>query len=141
MGQSFTIGRIAKLAGASIQTIRYYERCRLLLPNGRTESGYRLYTEEAVQKLRFIKNAQGLGFSLAEIARLLRLRVSSPAQCGKTMARVKARLEVVQGKISGLRAIEKTLRLLIRTCAARGTSSSCPILKSLEIKTGGNNGR
>jgi len=137
MDKKLTIGRIAISAGVNIQTIRYYERRGLLPASGRTESGYRLYVPEAVQKLRFIKNAQSLGFSLSEIARLLRLRVGRTAQCGKVRARVMARLEVVRRKISGLRAIERTLRLLERDCATRKTSSSCPILQSLELQRGG----
>lgn len=132
MDIELTIGKVAQRAGVNIQTVRYYERRGLLAPNGYRESGYRLYTEEAVRKLRFIKNAQGLGFSLDEIARLLRLRVGRKLQCGKVKKQAQERLRIVQDKLSGLRAMEKVLNRLIRTCGTRGTTDHCPILESLE---------
>ena len=132
MNTKLTIGRVAKQAGVNIQTVRYYERRGLLPPDGRRESGYRLYTKEAVKKLRFIRNAQSLGFSLDEIARLLRLRVGRKIQCGKVKRQAQARLEIVQGKIAGLRAMERVLHRLIRTCSAQATTNRCPILESLE---------
>lgn len=132
MGADLTIGTVAKRAGVNVQTVRYYERRGFLFPDGRRESGYRLYTHEAVKKLRFIKNAQGLGFSLDETARLLGLRVGHKVQCGKVKKQAQARLAIVQDKIAGLKAMEKVLQRLIRTCSARGTTASCPILESLE---------
>lgn len=132
MDEELTIGRVAKWAGVNVQTVRYYERRGLLLPDGRRDSGYRLYGEEAVRKLLFIRNAQGLGFSLDEIARLLRLRVGRTVRCGKVKRRAQARLKTVQGKIAGLRAMERVLQRLIRTCSVRGTTDRCPILESLE---------
>lgn len=132
MDKKLTIGRVAKQAGVNIQTVRYYERRGLLPPDGRRESGYRLYTKEAVKKLRFIRNAQSLGFSLDEIARLLHLRVGRMVQCGKIKKQAQERLRIVQDKLAGLRAMEKVLNRLIRTCAARGTTDHCPILESLE---------
>jgi len=132
MADYLTAGKVAGRAGVNIQTVRYYERRGLLVPDGRKDSGYRLYAEEAVKKLLFIKNAQGLGFSLDEIARLLRLRVGHKVQCGKVKKRAQARLGVVQEKIAGLRAMEKVLKRLIRTCSAEATTDRCPILESLE---------
>ncbi len=131
MRSGLTIGQAAKRAGASIQSLRYYERRGLLKPDDRLESGYRLYGEEAVRRLQFIKNAQGLGFSLAEIARLLRLRVGRKAQCAQVRRQAQARLDHVREKIAGLRAIETILQRLIRTCAAEGTTDSCPILETV----------
>ena len=127
-----TIGKVARQAGVNIQTVRYYERRGLLLPNGRRDSGYRLYGDDAVKKIRFIKNAQALGFSLDEIARLLSLRVGRKVQCGKVKKQAEARLRVVREKIAGLRAMEQVLNRLVRTCEARVTTGQCPILESLE---------
>lgn len=132
MTDYLTVGKVAKRAGVNLQTVLYYERRRLLIPARRTDSGYRLYGPEAVRVIRFIKNAQDLGFSLAEIARLLRLRVGHRVQCRKVKTQAQARLEIVQEKIGGLRAMERVLKRLIRTCAAKGTTESCPILESLE---------
>lgn len=127
-----TVGKIARQAGVNLQTVLYYERRRLLSPARRSDSGYRLYAPETVRVIRFIKNAQALGFTLDEIARLLRLRVSSRSRCEPVKRQAQSRLELVQGKITGLRAMERTLLRLLKTCAARGTTDSCPILESLE---------
>lgn len=131
MNTELTIGKIAGQAGVNIQTVRYYERRGILAPDGRRASGYRLYTQEAVRVLRFIRNAQTLGFSLDEIAGLLRLRVGRGTQCGPVKRRAEARLRSVREKIAGLRAIERTLQKLLKTCASRGTTDFCPILESL----------
>ena len=129
-----TVGKVAHQSGVNLQTVLYYERRRLLSPARRSDSGYRLYAPETVRVIRFIKNAQALGFTLDEIAKLLRLRVSSRSQCEPVKRQAQARLELVQGKITGLRAMERILRRLLKTCAARGTTDSCPILDSLESR-------
>lgn len=82
--------------------------------------------------IRFIKNAQALGFTLDEAAKLLRLRVNHRSQCESVKRQASARLELVREKIAGLRGMERALRRLLKTCAARGTTDSCPILESLE---------
>ncbi len=132
MSTVYTIGEVARAVGVNIQTIRYYERRRLLAPKTRKVSGYRLYDEESCKRLRFIKNAQELGFSLKEIAELLNLRVSSKARCGDIQNRAQKKLSDVQMKIDRLAAIENVLKSLIRTCHREKTTDHCPILKSLE---------
>ncbi|MBI4350693.1 MAG: MerR family transcriptional regulator [Elusimicrobia bacterium] len=132
MNAELTIGIIAKRAAVNVQTVRYYERRGLLAPGGRRRSGYRLYTPETVLVIRFIKNAQRLGFSLEEISRLLRLRVGRGAQCGPAKRQAEARLGLVREKIADLRAMEKALLRLLKTCARRGTTDHCPILESLK---------
>src|SRR5713101_4209048 len=77
MASGMTIGQLAKEGGVNIETVRYYERLQLLTPTARKPSGYRLYSDDVVRRLRFIKNAQALGFTLEEIAGLLNLRVDS----------------------------------------------------------------
>lgn len=81
--KQFTIGELARHAGVNIQTVHYYERRKLLLPVGRTDSGYRLYDEEALKRLRFIRHAKELGFTLEEIRGLLDLRIKSTTTCDK----------------------------------------------------------
>jgi len=132
MSEFLTVGQVARQAGVNLQTVLYYERRRLLSPARRSDSGYRLYAPEAVRVIRFIKNAQALGFALDEAAKLLRLRVKARSQCGPVKRQAQARLDMVREKISGLRAMERALRRLLETCAARGTTDSCPILDSLE---------
>ena len=134
MANYLTAGKVAKEGGVNIQTVRYYERRRLLLADQRTESGYRLYLPQAVRIIRFIKNAQDLGFTLTEIAKLLRLRVGHKAQCSAVRRQAEERLKIVHDKIAGLRAMERVLKRLVRTCAAKATTASCPILDSLEAQ-------
>lgn len=140
MASEVTIGRLAKAVGVNIQTIRYYERRRLLTPSTRTPSGYRVYGDEAVRRLRFIKNAQALGFTLEEIAGLLSLRVDSAARCGDVQRRAQAKLTKVEAKLKGLEAMACVLKSLIRSCQAGQPTDRCPILKSLEEKRGTNDG-
>jgi len=132
MTTGLTIGRLAKTVGVNIQTVRYYERLKLLAPTARMSSGYRLYGTAEVQRLRFIKNAQALGFTLQEIAGLLNLRVDSTARCGDVQRRAQEHLYTVEAKIQDLEAMALVLQKLIRSCRAGQSTDRCPILKSLE---------
>ena len=132
MASQLTIGQLAKSAGVHIQTVRYYERLHLLGPAARALSGYRLYGPEEERRLRFIKNAQALGFTLREIDELLNLRVSSRARCGDVQRKAKEKLQCVEAKARDLRALARALERLIQTCRAGQPTDHCPILKSLE---------
>lgn len=134
MNGNLTIGQTAKQAGVNIQTIRYYERRGFVKPDARRDSGYRLYGEEAVKRILFIKKAQELGFTLKDIDRLLRLSVGSTARCRDVRMKAEAHLMDVREKIARLRSIENVLSGLIRTCMRKGRTDPCPILKSLEAK-------
>lgn len=135
MASELTIGKLAKLVGVNIQTVRYYERRRLLSPTARKSSGYRLYGENALKRLRFIKNAQALGFTLHEIAELLALRVASTARCGDVQKRARAKLVQVESKVDALQALARALNSLIRACRVGQPTGHCPILMSLEEET------
>src|SRR5437867_9954456 len=132
MATGLTIGRLAKEVGVNIETVRYYERLQLLTPTARKPSGYRLYSDDVVRRLRFIKNAQALGFTLEEIAGLLNLRVDSAARCGDVQRRAQAKLAKVEAKLCDLEAMARVLKNLIRSCKAGQPTERCPILKSLE---------
>ena len=132
MASDLTIGKLAKAVGVNIQTVRYYERRRLLSPMSRRPSGYRLYGDEALRRLHFIKNAQTLGFTLHEIAELLNLRVSSVARCGDVQRTAQAKLVQIAAKVRDLRALAHALQGLIQTCRAGQPTDRCPIVKSLE---------
>jgi MerR family copper efflux transcriptional regulator len=132
MATEHTIGQLAKAVGVNVQTLRYYERLKLLTPSARKSSGYRLYGPSEVVCLRFIKNAQALGFTLREIAELLSLRVSSTARCGDVQRKAQAKLKQVEAKVRDLRALAKGLRGLVRACQAGQPTDRCPILNSLE---------
>jgi Hg(II)-responsive transcriptional regulator len=134
----FTIGRVAAEAGVNIQTIRYYERRGLLVAPGRTASGYRQYAEDAVSRLRFIKHAQELGFSLKEVRELLDLRVRRGTACDAVERSVRQKIELVQRKIRSLRRVKQTLARLAAACVARRATAACPILEALEDHANGN---
>jgi MerR family transcriptional regulator, copper efflux regulator len=127
-----TIGNVAAQVRVNVQTLRYYERRGLVIPHARRDSGYRLYAPDAILRMRFIKNAQLLGFTLDEISILLRLRVKHRSQCSEVKAKAERKLKSVHEKISALRALEKSLKVLIRACNDRTVTDPCPLLESLE---------
>ena len=132
MSSTMTIGQVARQAGVNVQTLRYYERRRLLLPTTRRATGYRLYDRDAVRRLRFIQNAQELGFTLKEIAQLLALRVDDTAQCRAVKQRAEAKLAEVVKKLKRLSRLKHVLKDLIGSCDAGRSTTECPILLSLE---------
>lgn len=128
----FTIGELAKRAGVGVQTIRYYERRRLLLPTGRKKSGYRLYDEGALKRLVFIRSAKEMGFTLKETGELLALRISVKGDCDKAKRRAEAKLGAVEAKLSSLESVRRVLRELVTACERRRPTDKCPILKAIE---------
>lgn len=127
-----TIGQVASAAAVNIQTVRYYERRGLVPTPRRTPAGYRQYAEDAVARLRFIKHAQELGFSLREIQELLGLRVRHGAACDTVERKTRQKIEVVEQRISDLKRMKRTLERLAGACAARRPTDDCPILEVLE---------
>jgi MerR family mercuric resistance operon transcriptional regulator/MerR family gold-responsive transcriptional activator of gol and ges genes len=140
MASGLTIGQLAKEVRVNVETVRYYERLKLVTPTARRPSGYRVYGDEAISRLRFIKNAQALGFTLREIAELLNLRVSSKSQCGSVLRKAQAKLTQIEAKAQDLQALARALKDLIRDCRAGQPTDRCPILKSLEEERRSNNG-
>lgn len=140
MESMLSIGQVAKKAGVNIQTIRYYERRNILSPARRkkpeftlSHPGYRLYRDDAVKKITFIKNAQKLGFTIKEISGLLKLSVSRRSQCHSVRQKAEVKLKDVGKKIGQLKNIHKVLKELIRSCHRKTTTEECPILNSLEV--------
>jgi Hg(II)-responsive transcriptional regulator len=130
---ALSIGQVATAADVNIQTIRYYERRGLFPPPRRTAAGYRQYGGDAVARLRFIKHAQELGFSLNEIQDLLGLRVRHGAACDSVERTTRQKIEVVQQRIRDLQRMRRTLERLAAACAARRPTDDCPILEVLEV--------
>jgi len=128
--QPLTIGRIARRADVGIDTIRFYERRGLLPEPQRTDSGYRLYPAETIVRLRFIRRAKALGFSLDEIVTLLALQ-----DTGGPKSEVKAithrKLEQIEAKITDLERMRDVLRELDRDCSGTGDVRGCPIIETL----------
>lgn len=132
MASFLTISQLAKSTGVHVQTVRYYERRHLLKPAARSASRYRLYGTDETQRLRFIKNAQALGFTLREIDELLGLQVNGRARCGDVQRKAKAKLQDVEVKIKALHTLARALRGLIRACRAGRPVAYCRILHHME---------
>jgi len=130
--KSLTIGRLAKQAGVNLETVRFYERRGLLPRPPRSASGYRLFPAEAARRLKFIRRAQELGFSLAEIADLLALSVSRRTTSAEIRARAKAKITDIEAKMRSLESMRKTLVKLTKACDGCTPVAHCPILESLD---------
>ena len=130
------IGKAAKNAGVSVETIRFYERQGLISqPSTPIKGGFRYYPSATVGRIRFIRQAQNLGFSLKEIDELLSLKADPSTDCADIRARVSAKLEDVNEKIARLNAIQAALQDLIRACPGRGPAARCcSILEALETR-------
>ena len=129
-----TIGEVARRAAVGIETVRFYERRGLLEEPARKESGFRQYQEEVVDRLRFIRRAKELGFSLKEIAELIALRLDPATTCGDIKQRAAAKIADIEAKIEDLQRIKKALRKLTAACKGRGPATECSILEALSEK-------
>ena len=126
-------GELAARAGVNAQTLRYYERRGLLAQPPRSAAGYRSYPDEAVEKLRFVKRAQELGFSLGEIEELLQLAEGGPEDCDAARALAEARGQQLAQRIADLERMQRSLAELVATCELPRARRTCPILTSLQV--------
>ncbi|MGH7948711.1 MAG: MerR family transcriptional regulator [Candidatus Binataceae bacterium] len=124
------ITQAARIAGVNPQTLRYYERRGLVRPIGRRDSGYREYTDSAVRLVRFVKRAQELGFSLDEVAELLKLRQTRAARPA-VRAVAERRLADLDDRIADLTRMRDALETLVKSCHA-GSDPRCPIIEALD---------
>ncbi len=122
------IGTVAERAGVSVQSLRYYERIGLLAEPPRSTSGYRQYPAEAVRTVRFIRRAQKLGMSLAEVGHLLRLRHHGASACSEVRALTDARLRKLDERVRSLSIMRDELSQLVRTCEENDEDGCCPVL-------------
>jgi MerR family transcriptional regulator, copper efflux regulator len=132
--RELTISQVARSAAVHIETLRYYERQGLVARPPRSRSNYRLYPEETVQRVQFIKRAQQLGFSLKEIQELLALRTTPQAQCADVRERALAKIHEIEHKVHTLQATHTALTKLVAACAGQGHITDCPILESLNAE-------
>ena len=127
--EALGIGQLAKRGGVGIDTVRYYERNGLLAPSTRLASGYRRYGDLELSRLRFIRRAQALGFTLREIKELLALSAQRDVARVKRSAQTK--LVNVKARIVALERVRDGLVKLIAACPGHGRAADCPILKAL----------
>ena len=132
-----TIGKITGLARVSTDTLRYYERERLIAPTAKSAGGYRLYERDALQRIRFIKQAQQCGFNLAEIRSLLALRGSNAACC-RDVRRVALEKKLqLEAKIKSMKVMSNALSQLVKKCSGDNRPlDDCSILVALERAEG-----
>ena len=125
------IGEVATQARVNIQTLRYYERRGLLLAPERLASGYRVYGPDAVRRVRFVKRAQELGFTLQEIGDLLTLRKDSAKACRAVEARARNAPARIENKISDLKRMRRGLGRYVAACELQRPLDECPLLRVL----------
>ena len=132
-GEEFPIGRLSRLSGVNIETIRYYERIEMLPPPSRTASGRRVYGARDTRVLAFVRRARELGFSLDEIRTLLRLGGPGKASCREVRTIAAHHLADIRAKLSDLKKLERLLAKTVARCSGKATAD-CPVLDILEIE-------
>lgn len=136
-----TIGQLAASAEVRIDTVRHYERTGLLKPAHRNGAGYRIYGKDAVRRLRFIRKAQRLGFTLAEIGRLLYFGSSPESTAGDIYDLAQRKIDEQQARIAELTELCEVLDRLAEECGGEGSTEECPILNYLSDPGSGPAGR
>ena len=126
------IGEVAERGGVNLQTIRYYEREKLLPEPPRLASGYRVYPDQTVRRIRFIKRAQEIGFTLAEIRELLAIRISADRDSSDVRTLAQTKINDIDEKIQTLQRMKKALGRITQRCSGCGPASECPILESID---------
>lgn len=134
---TYTIGQLAKLADVPTSTIRFYERAKLFRPDGRTGSNYRQYTEDALERLRFIRSAQATSFSLDGVRELLALTNSDEAPCEDIATLTKQRLEDVRKRIKELKHVERVLLQSMENSCRGDSPDLCDRIIGLKRRTSG----
>jgi Hg(II)-responsive transcriptional regulator len=131
---ALTIARAAREAGVNIETVRFYER-RGLIERPPKGEGYRVYSTDHVARIRFVKGAQQIGFSLAEIKELLALRADPNADCSAVQQQAMSKQQEVRRKIAQLREIDAALDALIAACPGQGAVDCCSIIDALNHRS------
>lgn len=133
--ENLKVGEIAKIVGINVETLRYYEKIKIMPKPKRMESKYRFYDSLDVQRLLFIKRGKELGFTLKEIKELLELKIESSATCGDVKHLSEHKLADVNERIADLKRIKKVLEKLINQCVCEKVSTDeCPILEVISEK-------
>lgn len=132
-GEALPIGDVSRLSGVNIETIRYYERIKMLAIPQRTARGRRVYGPMDIRILTFIRRSRELGFSLDEIRTLLRLGAPEKASCREVRDIAAHHLEEIRGKLADLRKLERLLAKTVAACMG-GSAPDCPVLDILDVR-------
>jgi MerR family Zn(II)-responsive transcriptional regulator of zntA len=131
-----TIGKLAETTGVSAETLRYYEKLKLIVADARSAAGYRLYSPDAVRVVRFIRGAKELNFTLDEIRQLLTLKNSDKSTCAEILVHTEAKIKQTEQRILELKEIRKVLKALAEQCPADDSPlDCCPILDHINRKS------
>ncbi|MBN8945094.1 MAG: MerR family DNA-binding protein [Rhizobiales bacterium] len=130
--KTLTIGKAARAAGVNVETIRFYERRGLIPQPRKPQDGYRLYAPDTVERVRFIRKAQEIGFSLREVEELLSLRAHPESDCAEVRERAAMKIAEVNSKIAELERVRAALEQVVANCPGHGALSACSILEALE---------
>ena len=128
MEHTLTIGKLARAAGVGVETVRYYHRCGLLPVPERAHGAIRQYSQQSLQRLHFIRQAQSLGFTLDEVRILLQ---QNHGQCSTARALAERKLGLVEERLRNLLRMRAELKNLIGQCRANGTEECCPLIDTL----------
>lgn len=128
---NLTVSKLAQAAGVGVETIRFYQKRGLVAEPQRRGSGYRVYDEDAVNRIRFIKNAQSLGFTLNEISELLRLEQDTRSQCADLQERADDKIMLIENKIAELNRMRDELLRLSNSCVSNRPLSDCRLMSCL----------
>lgn len=132
MSKRLTISELAKAAGIPTTTLRYYERIRLVGPEDRSCGNYRLYSEQSLKKLKFIRAAQAIGFTLEDVKSLLADGKGKAPTCGNVQGLIEARLTDVEERLKDLRHVRKVLKSALDQCQHQKQTDCCHVVKELQ---------
>lgn len=135
MGRQFTISQVAKAADLPTTTVRYYERVGLVEPEDRSAGNYRLYSEESLRKLKFIRAAQAIGFTLDDVKALLSTPSNTASSCGEVQSLIEDRLAEVGRRLKDLRHVQRVLKSSLEKCKETEREDCCHVIETLREKT------
>jgi MerR family mercuric resistance operon transcriptional regulator len=131
MSRRYTISQLAHAAEVPTTTVRYYERVGLVRPEDRSAGNYRLYSDESLQKLKFIRTAQAIGFTLDDVKALLSTPDSSAASCRQVQSLIEERLAEVAQRLKDLRHVQQVLKLALAKCRETERDDCCHVIETL----------
>lgn len=131
----YTISQLACAAQVAPSTLRYYERVGLLKPEGRSEGNYRLYSDQSLRKLQFIRAAQAVGFTLDDLQELLRAPGTSAEACRQVQTLIEERLIDIAQRLKDLRHVQRVLQSALAQCRRHERSGVCHVLQALHEQT------
>lgn len=127
----YTISQLAQAVGVPTTTLRYYERAGLLHPEDRSQGNYRLYSDESLQRLKFIRAAQAIGFTLDDVKRLMGRNDGKPLSCCDVQPLIAERLAEIDRRLKDLRHVQRVLQTALTKCRKSARAGRCPVIESL----------